>query len=116
MIDNPGIREVQMWTDEQTLRESFLDVEDLTSQCRFHDCKHQGDAGCAIEAAVEAGGLAVERLESFLRLDDEIEQLNRRRKKRQMSVERWAKRNRKVKARNLADRIEIDKEEKPERW
>lgn len=116
LIDNPGMREIQMWTNEQTLRESFADVEELTACCRFHDCKHQGDAGCAIEAAMEAGELAPERLESFLRLDDEIEVLKRRRKKRQMSVERWAKRNRKVKARNLADRIEIDKEEKPERW
>lgn len=116
LIDNPGMREIQMWTDEQTLRESFSDVEELTSRCRYHDCKHQSDAGCAIQAAVEEGVLAPERLESFLRLDEEIDKLARRRKKRQMSVERWAKRNRKVKARNLADRIEIDKEEKPERW
>jgi len=116
LIDNPGMREIQMWTDERTLRDSFADVEDLTAECRFHDCKHQGDAGCAIRSAVEAGELAPERLESFLRLDDEIEELNRRRKKRQMTVERWAKRNRKVKARNLEDRIDLDKEERPERW
>ena len=92
------------------------DVEELVGECRFHDCKHQGDAGCAIRAAVEAEELAPERLESFLRLDDEIEHLKRRRKKRQMTVERWAKRNRKVKARNLEDRIDLDKEERPERW
>jgi ribosome biogenesis GTPase len=116
LIDNPGMREIQMWTDEQTLRESFADVEEMAARCRFHDCKHQSDAGCAIREAVEAGDLDVDRLESFLRLDDEIEKLKRRRKKRQMAVERWAKRNRKVKARNLEDRIDLEKEERPERW
>jgi len=116
LLDNPGMREIQMWTDEQTLRESFADLEELASQCRFHDCKHQSDAGCAIRAAVETGTLAPERLASFLRLDEEIEKLKHRHKKRQMAIERWAKRKRKVKARNLADRIEIEKEERPERW
>ena len=71
------------------------------------------NAGGAIRAAVDSGELDLERYESFLRLEEEIEELKRRRKKRQMATERWAKRNRKVKARNLEDRIEIDREEKP---
>lgn len=116
LVDNPGMREIQMWTDERILRESFADLEELAGHCRFPDCRHQGDAGCAVAGAVAAGLLAPERLESFLRLDDEIEALRHRHKKRQMAVERWAKRNRKVKARNLADRIEFEKEERPERW
>ena len=45
LIDNPGMREIQMWTDEHTLRESFLDVEQLASECKFHDCKHRNDVG-----------------------------------------------------------------------
>ena len=114
LIDNPGVREVQMWTDEETLRESFTDVEDLGRQCRFADCKHQEDAGCAIRAAVEGGALDPARYESYLRLEEEIEELHRRRKKRQMTTERWAKRNRKVKARNLEDRIALDREERGE--
>lgn len=112
LIDNPGVREVQMWTDEETLRESFSDVDELGAQCRFADCKHQQDAGCAIRAAVEEGRLDPERYESYLKLEEEIAELKRRRKKRQMATERWAKRNRKVKARNLEDRIELDKEER----
>jgi ribosome biogenesis GTPase len=116
LLDNPGLREVQMWTDEQTLRESFAEVEELAARCRWGDCKHQADDGCAIRAAVEAGQLAPGRLESFLRLDDEIARLRQRHKKRRMAVERWAKRNRKVKARNLADRIELEQEQRPERW
>ena len=114
LIDNPGVREVQMWTDESTLRESFVDVDELTTQCKFGDCKHQEDAGCAIRAAVEDGTLDTERYESYLRLEEEIAELNFRRKKRQMATERWAKRNRKVKARNLDDRIELDREERGE--
>lgn len=114
LIDNPGMREIQMWTDETTLRESFADVEELVGRCRFRDCKHGSDAGCAIRSAVESGELEPERLESFLRLDDEIEDLRRRAKKRQMASERWAKRNRKVKARNLNDRIELEREQRGE--
>jgi len=114
LIDNPGIREVQMWTDEATLRESFADVELLARNCKFHDCKHGSDKGCAIRAAVEDSSLAVERYESFLKLDEEIAALNQRKKRRQMNVERRAKRDRKVKARNLADRIEIEKQRRPD--
>lgn len=114
LIDNPGIREVQMWTDEGTLRESFSDVEDLTYECKFRDCKHSGDAGCAIEAAMKSGALNPARRAAFLRLDEEIEELQRRRKKRQMSTERWAKRNQRVKARNLQDRIQLEKDERGE--
>ena len=112
LIDNPGMREIQMWTDEQTLRESFADVEAMALECRFADCKHGNDAGCAIRAAVEAGTVDLNRLESFLRLDEEIEKLRHLAKKRQMTVERWAKRNHRVKARNLNDRIQLEKDEK----
>jgi ribosome biogenesis GTPase len=114
LVDNPGIREVQMWTDEDTLRDSFADVEELTLRCKFRDCKHQGDKGCAIEAAVKAGELNPARYEGYLRLDEEIEELNFRRKKRQMIVERWGKRNSRVKARNREDRIDQEKEQRGE--
>jgi ribosome biogenesis GTPase len=116
LIDNPGIREVQMWTDETTLRESFSDIEQVASECKFHDCKHGMDTGCAIRAAVEDGSLDVERYESFLKLEEEIEDLKKRQKKRQILVDRRAKRDHRVKARNLADRIDYDKEQNPERF
>ncbi len=116
LIDNPGIREVQMWTNEETLRESFSDIQLLASECKFHDCKHGMDAGCAIRTAVESGKLAAERYESFLKLEEEIESLKKRQKKRRMLLERRAKRDHRIKARNLADRIEYDKEQNPERF
>ena len=85
-----------------------------------HRALHDRAAGrpensrAAIRAAVEAGELGVDRLESFLRLDEEIEELQRRAKKRRMATERWAKRNRKVKARNLEDRIDLEREQRGE--
>ncbi|MDG1358775.1 MAG: ribosome small subunit-dependent GTPase A [Akkermansiaceae bacterium] len=114
LIDNPGMREIQMWTDEQTLRESFLDVEELATQCKFHDCKHGNDAGCAIRAAVESGELDEGRYEGYLKLDEEIEKLEQRQKKRRILSERRAKRDHRIKARNLADRIEQDQEQNPD--
>ncbi|NOX99102.1 MAG: ribosome small subunit-dependent GTPase A [Verrucomicrobia bacterium] len=113
LIDNPGIREVHMWTDEKTLREQFADIEALVMQCKFHDCKHGSDKGCAIRTAVEGGELDVERYESFLRLDEEIAKLSLRRKRGQMNIERRAKRDHRVKARNLADRVELGEDADP---
>ena len=114
LVDNPGMREIQMWTDESTLRESFQDIEALSQQCLFHDCKHQSDKGCAIREAVESGELDEERYEAYLRLEDEIRELKRRQKKRKMATERWSKRDNRVKARNLADRIQLEKDERGE--
>ncbi len=116
LVDNPGIREVQMWTDEQTLRDSFADLLALAEQCHFHDCKHQGDHKCAIEAAVKDESIDLARYESFLKLEEEIMTLLGRRKKRQMTLERRAKRSHRVKARNLEDRIDHEKDMNPERY
>ena len=113
LIDNPGIREVQMWTDEHTLREKFLDIEALAEQCRFHDCSHGSDAGCVVRAAVESGTLAAERYEGFMKLDEEIAKLKKRLKKRNMTLERRAKRDHRIKARNPADRKDYEADLKP---
>ena len=111
LIDNPGMREIQMWTDETTLRESFADIDALTAECKFSDCSHRKDSKCAIRAAVDAGTLDPARYENFLELENEIAELRRRSEKRQMTVERWAKRD-SVKARNLADRIQLEKDDR----
>src|SRR5690606_16675760 len=113
LVDNPGIREVQMWTDEHTLREKFLDIEALAAQCRFHDCSHGSDTGCVVREAVESGTLASERYEGFLKLDEEIENLRKRLKKRKMTLERRAKRDHRIKARNPEDRREYEADLKP---
>lgn len=114
LIDNPGMREIQMWTDERTLRESFADIEALAGECRFHDCRHQGDAGCALQAAVAEGRIEEGRLRNFLNLEDEVARLQARAEKRRIAGERRARRSHRVKARNLADRIELEKDERGE--
>ncbi len=114
LIDNPGMREIQMWTDEFSLRASFEDISRLTSECKYSDCSHVNDAGCAIRNAVQQGQLDPARYESFLNLETEIEALRKRAKKRQMATERWHKRNHRVKARNLDDRIQLERDERGE--
>ena len=113
LIDNPGIREIQMWTDEHTLRESFADLTELAHECKFADCSHGKDSGCAIRKAVDEGKLDKERYLNFLNLENEIPRLAKRQKKRQMNVERAGKRDRKVQARNYEDRVELERRHKP---
>jgi ribosome biogenesis GTPase len=98
IIDNPGIKEVQMWTDEKSLRASFSDIEALAGRCQFDDCKHGTDAGCALRLAVAAGKLAEERLAAYLTLNEQITGLRQRHKKRALIVEKRHKQNRKDKS------------------
>jgi ribosome biogenesis GTPase len=78
VIDGPGIRELKLW-DASRLGEVFDDVAALASACRFRDCRHEGEPGCAVREAVEAGTLDPERLESYLKLDAEARQAEARR-------------------------------------
>lgn len=110
LIDNPGIREVHMWTDETTLRERFADIEELASRCKFHDCKHGTDAGCAIRAAMAAGQMDAGRFEGYRKLEEEIEKLRASRKKRQMTGDRHIRRAQQNKSRKYADRNDPDRE------
>jgi ribosome biogenesis GTPase len=64
LIDSPGMRSVGMWEIEQGLDEAFADVERFAAQCRFSDCTHGVEPGCAVRAAIDSGELAAERLAS----------------------------------------------------
>jgi ribosome biogenesis GTPase len=75
LLDTPGMRELQLWDAEEGVARAFADVEALASSCRYADCSHAGDAGCAVAAAVERGELAPERLDSYLRLAREMDRL-----------------------------------------
>jgi ribosome biogenesis GTPase len=75
IIDTPGMREIQLWGDEKSLGGSFEDVEDLARQCRFRDCSHKSEPGCAVKEAIEAGSLDGARLKSYLKLQRELESL-----------------------------------------
>jgi ribosome biogenesis GTPase len=99
IIDNPGIKEVHMWTDETMLHEQFLDIVELARNCRFDNCRHGPHAGCAIRSAMEKGKIQLSRLEGFLKLEGEIEKLRITRQKRQMTLERRERQGPKKKAR-----------------
>lgn len=71
VIDTPGMRELGMWDVTEGLGQSFADVERYFGRCRFSDCRHQSEPGCAVRAAIEAGELAPERWESYRRLKAE---------------------------------------------
>lgn len=69
VIDTPGMRELQL--ESADLSRSFMDIEELAEQCRFGDCSHTSEPGCAVRQAIEAGELTAERLESFKKLQRE---------------------------------------------
>lgn len=105
IIDNPGIREVHMWTDETTLRERFADLELLAASCRFGDCRHgAAQTGCAIQSSIQSGTLDPARLQGFLKLDQELARLHASRRKRLLTVSRRELREQSAKSRRLADR------------
>ena len=71
IIDTPGMRELGLWEAGEGLGEAFPDVEALLGQCRFSDCRHQSEPGCAVRAALEAGELSPQRWESWQKLQAE---------------------------------------------
>ena len=71
VIDTPGMRELGMWDVTDGIGHSFADVEKFFGQCRFSDCRHQSEPGCAVKAAIERGELSAERWESYCRLKNE---------------------------------------------
>lgn len=75
LIDNPGIRELQMWGGAEGLRGSFEDIDTLADDCRFRDCSHLAEPGCAVRAAVENGSLPAERLANYHALERELRYL-----------------------------------------
>lgn len=95
IIDTPGMREVQLWDAEEGLDNTFADITALAAGCKFNDCAHQGEPGCAIAAALEAGELEPERLESYRKLERELAFLERRQDKRLQAEEakKWRKLN-----------------------
>jgi ribosome biogenesis GTPase len=72
VIDTPGLRELQLWEAGDGLGSAFDDVEGIAAACRFRDCRHEGEPGCAVRAAVETGALTRERLASFRKLQGEL--------------------------------------------
>lgn len=93
VIDTPGMRELQVWGDEEGLKQVFDDIEELAANCRFSDCSHENEPGCAILEAVNNGTLDLDRLESYYKLKKEFFYLADRQTMKPSAIEkaRWKK-------------------------
>jgi ribosome biogenesis GTPase len=78
LIDTPGMRELQLWSQGEGARETFDDILELAAGCHFTDCSHREEPRCAVKQAIEDGTLAASRLEGFLKLQDEWKSLESR--------------------------------------
>jgi ribosome biogenesis GTPase len=78
IIDTPGLRELQLWNAADGVAQTFTDLDELAAQCRFNNCQHQSEPGCAVQSALAEGVLAADRLESWRKLQREQEFLLRK--------------------------------------
>jgi ribosome biogenesis GTPase len=74
LVDTPGLRELQLWATPSSIDIAFDDIANLAAQCRFRDCRHQGEPGCA----VASGGIDESRLASYAKLQRELAHLDRK--------------------------------------
>ena len=75
LIDTPGIRAIGLWTDEDStaVAETFGDIEDLSAECRFNDCAHETEPGCAVNAAIADGTISQDRIDRWRVLQHEAD-------------------------------------------
>ena len=79
LIDTPGMRELQLWDSTEALKQAFEDIDTLAAECRFRNCAHSAEPGCAVRAAVDEGRLETARFDNYRRLQREDNLLRRRR-------------------------------------
>lgn len=103
VIDTPGMREIQLWGEEEVLDNAFDDIEKLADNCRFSDCSHGSEPGCAVQEALQSGDIDEARFLSYERLKRELKYLAARRddrvrleeKEKWKKIAQWAKRYKK---------------------
>ena len=93
IIDTPGMREIGMASTEEGIDNTFSDIVELESMCRFSNCKHETEPGCAIKAAIESGELSEERYQLYRSLSTE----NQRNYAKKKQISKWAKAAKKAK-------------------
>ena len=106
VIDTPGMREIQVWGDEERLKQVFNDIEELSINCRFCDCSHTNEPGCAVKEAINNGFFDSKRLENYLKLKREYAYLSDRQTMKASAIEksRWKEISqyvKKIKKKNL---------------
>lgn len=95
IIDIPGVREVAMWTDDDDgLQTSFSDIEELAQNCKFNDCQHAQEPGCAIKAAIDEGELEASRMENYRDMLLEVKQAQEKKARIAKKLERKGRKRR----------------------
>ena len=92
VLDTPGMRELGLWDAGGGVEDAFTDVADVAARCRFADCAHESEPGCAVQAALADGSLAEERLESYRKLQRELRHLELKTDPRALAEARRARR------------------------
>ncbi len=85
LLDTPGMRELEVWTEGAPVQSAFEDIAQAASLCHFSDCRHQGEPGCAVLQAVETGRLDAERVANFLKLSRETSAQQQKRREKLLS-------------------------------
>ncbi len=93
LIDTPGLREIQIWCHEDAIDEGFSDIVTLASQCRFEDCKHQAEPGCAVRKALRLGELSERHYHNYLNLKKEAIFIENKQRQKDRQHNRMAKKN-----------------------
>jgi ribosome biogenesis GTPase / thiamine phosphate phosphatase len=88
LVDTPGLREVQLWDADDGIEQAFAEIDELAAGCRFNDCAHMREPGCAVQEAIDEGRLPRERLQSYRALQRELARLARKQDARLRSDER----------------------------
>nr|WP_319801535.1 ribosome small subunit-dependent GTPase A [Mesobacillus jeotgali] len=88
LIDTPGMREIQLWTSEDGIAESFADIEKYAESCKFRDCSHNNEPGCAVWSAIYEGILDENRLASYKKLQKELAYIDRKLDKKAQAEEK----------------------------
>jgi ribosome biogenesis GTPase / thiamine phosphate phosphatase len=88
IVDSPGLKEIQLWADEDDLNNVFDEIAAVADNCKFTDCNHLNEPGCAVQAALESGKISPERYDSYLSLKNEIAYLERRKNEKGRHTER----------------------------
>lgn len=98
IIDTPGMREIQLWDGSSGISETFEDINKLALSCHFRNCSHEREPQCAVRQAVSEGVLPLERLESYKKLQKELQYIERKQNKMAMIAEKnkWKKINKEM--------------------
>jgi len=82
MIDNPGMREVQLWAEKEDIHDIFSDIDSLADKCRFRNCNHEAEPGCAVKLSLEKGELDKNRLKNYIKMKLEVTRLKESQKRK----------------------------------